>query len=383
MDLFVVIGLILVQVASYSTLYGLVKFSLIGSKGFLIGSYVSVIAVPFLTYLLFRRGFRNVDPLMYVFSIFSWAGLLNLGIVLELDGFIPKALAPFTLEYLPFLKTAHGAVYLYWDGVVNFLLGIGCIALYTYRETHREVGLYWAGSVLNGYAVLLPAYFTGKDEIGWTLFADSTFCVIPLLALINMIHNRTIQARTFIKFPPLWKRPVDLIFFLYFFVAMQIAVIRALAIHGANVPIIKQYVKSAEPYLADPSGAPKFQMLTYDYLYVCYYIFAMYGLWSPGQHWMGDFSLVHAGAAGQAQFTYMAGALNSRTSKSLRPPSGGKGAIIFWAVNGILFVMPHLFALFTQRDTEKFGRTQTIDFASPVRKYVYKFKETRYERKVE
>ncbi|XP_035827352.1 uncharacterized protein LOC101860038 isoform X5 [Aplysia californica] len=154
------------------------------------------------------------------------------------------------------------------------------------------------------------------------------------------------------------------------------------AIHGANVSFIKQYVKLVEPYLGDPSGAPKFQMLTYDYLYVCYYIFAMYGVWSPGQHWMGDFSLVHAGAAGQAQFTYLAGALNSRTSKSLRPPSGGKGAIIFWAVNGILFVMPHLFAFFTQRDTEKFGRTQTIDFASPVRKYEHKFKETRSGRKL-
>ncbi|XP_035827349.1 uncharacterized protein LOC101860038 isoform X1 [Aplysia californica] len=184
------------------------------------------------------------------------------------------------------------------------------------------------------------------------------------------------------QFPPLWKRPVDLIFFLYFFVAMQIAMMRALAIHGANVSFIKQYVKLVEPYLGDPSGAPKFQMLTYDYLYVCYYIFAMYGVWSPGQHWMGDFSLVHAGAAGQAQFTYLAGALNSRTSKSLRPPSGGKGAIIFWAVNGILFVMPHLFAFFTQRDTEKFGRTQTIDFASPVRKYEHKFKETRSGRKL-
>ncbi|XP_035827351.1 transmembrane 6 superfamily member 1 isoform X4 [Aplysia californica] len=291
---------------------------------------------------------------MYVFSIFSWTGLLNLGIVLELDGFIPKALAPFTLEYLPVFKTAYGAAYLYWDGVVNFLLGIGCIALYSYRETHREVGLYWAGSILNSYAVLLPGYFTGgKDEVELTLFIDASYVVVPLLTLINMIHNRATQAHIFSK-----------------------------AIHGANVSFIKQYVKLVEPYLGDPSGAPKFQMLTYDYLYVCYYIFAMYGVWSPGQHWMGDFSLVHAGAAGQAQFTYLAGALNSRTSKSLRPPSGGKGAIIFWAVNGILFVMPHLFAFFTQRDTEKFGRTQTIDFASPVRKYEHKFKETRSGRKL-
>ncbi|XP_005104916.1 transmembrane 6 superfamily member 1 isoform X6 [Aplysia californica] len=224
--------------------------------------------------------------------------------------------------------------------------------------------------------------YGGKDEVELTLFIDASYVVVPLLTLINMIHNRATQAHIFSKFPPLWKRPVDLIFFLYFFVAMQIAMMRALAIHGANVSFIKQYVKLVEPYLGDPSGAPKFQMLTYDYLYVCYYIFAMYGVWSPGQHWMGDFSLVHAGAAGQAQFTYLAGALNSRTSKSLRPPSGGKGAIIFWAVNGILFVMPHLFAFFTQRDTEKFGRTQTIDFASPVRKYEHKFKETRSGRKL-
>ena len=79
----------------------------------------------------------------------------------------------------------------------------------------------------------------------------------------------------------------------------------------------------------------------------------------------------------QAQFTTVAGALNSRTPTSLRPATGGKAAILFWAINGLLFVVPQLFALWTQRDYEAFGRTQTVDYACPVRIRVYRIRETK------
>lgn len=377
MDYFIVLGILVLQLGSWAGMYGLVKFGLINASAnkdlMFAGGYAMWAMMGLLTYLLFRRGYRHVDPLIYVFGFFSWSTLTKLGTALELDGIIPKVLSPLVVEYLPCLKSAQGVAYLYWDGVVNTLLALACIAIYTCRKSHREVGLYWVGSVLNGAAVMIPVCLTGKDAIKWPLLVDMHLVFIPILAVFNMVHNRPSQARTFLKFPQIWKRPVDLLFFILFSILMMIVYYRSMAVQGGNLSIMKTYLKSVEPNLA----GSKFQLLTYDYLYGLYYMFVMYSLWCPGQHWMGDFALIMAGGAAQAQVTYIASSLNSRTAKGLRPPTEGKEAVIFWAVNVLLFVVPQLFVWWTQRDTEHFGYTHTVDIASPIRRRVFRIKETR------
>ena len=42
--------------------------------------------------------------------------------------------------------------------------------------------------------------------------------------------------------------------------------------------------------------------MAYAYFFVAYYLFSMYGLLCPGQHWMADWSLIHAGAAAQVNY---------------------------------------------------------------------------------
>jgi len=379
MDILLIICMLCSQIASNSAIYALLKFKIIATsvQNTTVLCYAFSLLAPLFTYILFRRGYRHVDPLMYVFSFLSLASLGSLELALEFHGLIPKVITPLAVTYMPLLKSAHGLVFLYWDGVANYALAITCIALYTSRRSHREVGLFWGGSVVNGLCVLLTACLTGKEEVNPCLLFDALLTGVPLLALINMIHNRTIQARCFLKFPPIWKRPCDLFFFIYFAFAMHVSCIRFLAVNGTNIPVIKDYVKTYEPYLADASVAPKFQVQIYDYIYGVYYLFAMYGLWVPGQHWMADFALVTAGGAAQAQFTYIAGALNSRTPASLRPAMEGKAAILFWSINILLALVPQLFVLHTQKDFEKFGRTQTVDYASPIRRKVYVVKETK------
>ena len=55
------------------------------------------------------------------------------------------------------------------------------------------------------------------------------------------------------------------------------------------------------------STFPHLQVQIYDYIYGVYYLFAMYGLWVPGQHWMADFALVTAGGAAQVRINGLQG----------------------------------------------------------------------------
>ena len=65
MDYILVFGLLLVQLGSWSAIYGLGKYELVDIKHLTMICYGLFAAVPLLTYLLFRRGYRYVDILMY------------------------------------------------------------------------------------------------------------------------------------------------------------------------------------------------------------------------------------------------------------------------------------------------------------------------------
>lgn len=74
-------------------------------------------------------------------------------------------------------------------------------------------------------------------------------------------------------------------------------------IAGGKYSSLTWYVKNVEPYFEDAGLYAKFQMLTYLYYFVPYYVLAIYGLVVGGQNWMPDWSLIHAGAAMQVSST--------------------------------------------------------------------------------
>ncbi|KAH9515265.1 Transmembrane 6 super member 1 [Bulinus truncatus] len=312
------------------------------------------------TFLLFRRFFKNVDPVIYIFSIFCYDAMCGLGNILEIDGYIPNLQSNNLTEVDPYLKTAHGTVAAYWNGVAHFFLCLFAIFLYIHRYSHREVSLYWAGSLLNSMIVLLPGYLTGSSAAKLSVYFNVAYLALSILVLFYYFYRSPLQARTFLKFFPIWKRPVDFIFLIFFLSASALAVFRGLAVLGASSKCVTDYLNVYEPYLKDPSNFPKYQALAYQYMYVVYYLFAIYGLLHPGQHWMADWSLIHAGAAAQAQFSYIAGSLHHHTGKALQAPIVGQPALIFWCINIALVVMPQLFAWWCRLDAEHFGRSFTI-----------------------
>uniref|UniRef100_A0A2C9LI63 EXPERA domain-containing protein n=1 Tax=Biomphalaria glabrata TaxID=6526 RepID=A0A2C9LI63_BIOGL len=362
----ITIGVVILSLTSWPLLFALSQLSCMKNERNVFIAATSCILAAFVgTSLLFRRYYRNIDPVMYVFSIFCFDSVSGLGNILEVDGYFQLQSTNWT-QIDPYLKTAHGTVSLYWNGIVHFLLCLLAIYLYTQRYSHREVSLYWAGSLLNNMIVLLPVYLIGSNAIRTSTFGNIIHLLLAIGVLFYYFHNSPSQARTFLKFSPIWKRPVDFFFIIFFLLATIVAVFRGLAILGASPKCMTDYLKLYEPYLTDPSNFPKFQALTYQYIYVIYYLFAIYGLLHPGQHWMADWSLIHAGAAAQAQFSYIAGSLHHRTAANLHPPLSGTIAPYFWGINIAFLVIPQLFALWCRLDDEHFGRSYTVELSTPI-----------------
>ncbi|KAK3777846.1 hypothetical protein RRG08_038094 [Elysia crispata] len=327
----------------------------------------AIIAIALLLFiLLFRRYFKRVDPFVYIFSLLCCDALPGLVFVLELDGFIPRYNSTTMVTGIePYMKTSYGVISTYWNGIVHLILYLSAITLYVRRDSHREVTLFWAGSFLNMLVVLVPALVTQTPLNKSAIYTNAPIIVLPIVAIGYYMHRRPVQARSFLEAPKIWKRPMDLLFFVYFLLAACVVVFRGMAVVGGKASCMKDYLSNCEPYLKDSNSFPKFQALSYLYFYLAYYLSAMYGLLYPGQHWMADWSLVHAGAAAQAQVTYIAGALNRRTAASMRPPTTGTNSLIFWSINLLMLVIPQLFALRCLRDPENYGRTYTVDLATP------------------
>ncbi|CAL1538975.1 unnamed protein product [Lymnaea stagnalis] len=325
-----------------------------------IAGVITLSLVTIVPYLLFRRLFNQVDPFVLILAVFSWSCMIDLGIGLELDGFISNFMGFYFIEGEPYLNTAHGAVISYWDGIVHFILGLAIISLYCQRQSYRAFGLYWAGSILNSMIVLIPGGIAGNHPFKLSILLNVPYLILPLLAGFKLLHDRPVQSSTVQKFKPIWERPVDLFFFIYFIGAIFLSLFRGLAVLGGNAEAMKEYIQTIEPYLADETNFPKFQMIVYGYFFLAYYLGAAYALLCPGQVWMADWSLIHAGAAAQAQFSHIAGSLHHRTSESLRPPQSGYPALTFWSINLILFIVPQFFAWWCQQDSNKFGLTSSV-----------------------
>ncbi|GFN90596.1 transmembrane 6 superfamily member 1 [Plakobranchus ocellatus] len=340
---YVVLGVSIMSLLSWPILVALDRLNIFKSeRSALLAGLALILVALLLTILLFRRFFKRVDPFVYIFSLLCYDALPGLVLVLELDGYIPSFNATTLATGVePLMKTSHGVVSTYWNGTAHLILYLAAIALYVRRDSHREVTLFWAGSLLNMYVVLMPALVTQTPNDKSAIYLNAPIIVLPILAIGYYMHRRPVQARSFLEAPKIWKRPVDLLFFMYFLLSATFVVFRGMAVLGGKTPSMKDYLKDYEPYLKDSQSFPKFQ------------------------HWMADWSLVHGGAAAQAQFTYIAGALNKRTSANMRPAMTGVPGLAFWSINILMLVVPQLFALWCLRDPENHGRTYTVDLATP------------------
>ncbi|XP_076338842.1 transmembrane 6 superfamily member 1-like isoform X1 [Tachypleus tridentatus] len=277
----------------------------------------------------------------YVFAVSSVSGVVALIIALELDGIISGFMGVFLKVVEPNLRSAHGTMMCYWHGTGMYAMNLLIVTAISWNNSFIEVGLFWCGSIANSMVVLLLAALSGKHGLTWGTLLYVSFALISAPEFLKIWRQRQIP-KTGLPPLPVRKRSLDCLCMLFLTFASFMAVFRGLAILGADSQTIQDYVTYIEPYLAlqDPAPFPRIQMLVYLFYFLPLYIVTAYGLVFEGCYWVPDITVIHAGAAVQAQIIHIGASLHPRTPYVQRVPPNGVSLFLFWAINLLLLVGP-------------------------------------------
>ncbi|NWS00174.1 TM6S2 protein, partial [Motacilla alba] len=291
------------------------------------------------------------DPLFCVFVVFSFVSAVDLLIALEEDGIISGFMELYVREGDPHLRTAHGLLTCYWDGTVHHGLCLAMARAAGLRKSYRALGLFWLGSLLMSAVVFLLGNLIGKYS---PELSPSFLLNLPFLLLLTWAGLRLFQQPRALpslspekiaeeQHKPLYQRPQDLLLILILILTAAFTFFRGMVVLDCPADSCFDYTYLHEPYLRDPVGYPKVQMLIYLFYLLPFLLLAIYGLAWPGCSWLPDWSLVFAGGVAQAQFAHLGSSLHSRTPFPYQTPEE-----VLWSflLSNVLYALgPQLLAL--------------------------------------
>ncbi|KAL4227728.1 Transmembrane 6 superfamily member 2 [Mactra antiquata] len=290
------------------------------------------------------------EPLFYVWSIFSFTAVVDMCIALELDGYIKGFMEFYLREGEPYLRSSYGTMINYWDGTGHFAMYLGLIYLLCSGKNYRILGLYWVGSITHSMIVFMPGNVIGNKGIRWSYLLNVPYVYYPIYSGVRFLRDGMKIKHKQISGKTLWERCTEWIFGLWFVVAILIAMFRYVACMGCKEKITQFYLSDVEPYLNDPYQYGRTQALCYFYYFIPMYVASLCCLIFPGQTWIKDWSLIHAGASIQAQLVYIWASLKWRTETEYQVPDTVLARSIFWPVNISLVIVPHLYAMYCHRE---------------------------------
>jgi hypothetical protein len=293
-------------------------------------SLVICISVAPITYFLLIKHLLYVkkDIYFYVFTIFSFTAIADLLLALTINNY-SSAFLFYLEEGEVYLKTGHGLFINYWDGTVHYTLYL--IMLYymltkqTQTKFYRFLSLFWCGSIINSLIVLVGGATVGEygADIKPSCLLNIPYMVFPLIFMLrqfrarpNFIQQQIKENNNTSMIPKtLLLRPFDIFFVAYMIFAIIFAFYRVL--HVLETPMMATSIYyEYEPYILNKSGFPLVQLLIYAFYFVPYYCAAIIALLfynkQPSKfQWLPDWTMVHAGAAAQAQFSYLCSSLHN------------------------------------------------------------------------
>ncbi|XP_028987076.1 transmembrane 6 superfamily member 2 isoform X2 [Betta splendens] len=293
----------------------------------------------------------KVDPLFYVFAVFSLACMLSLTNALEQSGLISGFVSFYVKTGEPHLSTAYAVMTSYWDGGVHLVALLEMIRRMFRGKSYRRLGLLWVGSFIAHHIVLIPGVAVGKYGSGVRpAFWRNIPCLLaPFWAASVILRRpREIPVITADKVAAeqskgVLSRPVDLLLSLLLVGAMAFSVFRGFVVLDCPLDACFTYIYQYEPYLKDPVGFPRVMMLVYLFYALPLMAVLVCGLKTPGCSWMLDWTLVFAGAVAQTQWCHIGASLHSRTPFTYRVPADKWWPVM--AANALLAAAAALLAL--------------------------------------
>ncbi|XP_066196196.1 transmembrane 6 superfamily member 2 [Sylvia atricapilla] len=313
---------------------------------------VTLVLLGFISFLILTGSFSLFqDPLYCVFVAFSFASAVDLLVALEEDGLIAGVTELFVREGDAHLRTAHGLLTCYWDGSVHYGLCLALAAAAGTRKNYRGLGLLWLGSMAMSALVFLLGNLIGKYS---PELSPSFLLNLPYLLLLTWAGRRLLQQPRAVpqlspeqiaeeQSKPLYRRPEDVLLILLLLLTAAFTFFRGLVVLDCPADLCFDYTYLREPYLRDPVGYPKVQMLVYLFYLLPFLLLAVRGLALPGCCWLPDCSLLCAGAVAQAQFAHVGSSLHGRTPFPYQTPEEALGG--FLVSNALLALSPALVAL--------------------------------------
>jgi len=199
--------------------------------------------------------------------------------------------------------------------------------------------------------VLFLSIVNGKYglNVGSVLYLP--YLIAPPIIILKLFkHKKPSLSTDYNKnLNPIYLRPTDILLIFHLIFSIFIALLRGIAVlHQNEISICNNYLKYVEPYLTVNSPAPfgKMQIIIYLFYFTPIYMASIYGLLSPNTcQWLHSLSLVHSGAAMQAQITHIGSSFHSRTPYIQRVPQELNVQLIFWAINLSLLIGPQILSI--------------------------------------
>ncbi|CAH1790382.1 unnamed protein product [Owenia fusiformis] len=306
-----------------------------------------LLGVVMVMYFLLREN-RPHDPFYYFYTLASFGAICSMLIALEADKYINGFFAFYFKNGEVYLTTPYGALCSYWDGTGHLAMYLLMMRAISNKQNYRILGLYWAGSLINSMIVLLVGSVVGNFGIKSAYLMNMPWFIFPIIATGCFLKQRPNQSIS-VKMAnehhvTIFQRPQDIFFILYLVAALVVSIIRGFSLLGCDMEFFTSYLSNIEPYLNDPASYGKMQGFVYFFYFSLYYVMAIYGFLSPGQSWMVDWSMIHAGAAIQSQVCFIGGALYPRTPADFRVKMFPQGNMWFWLINLGLAIVPQLIA---------------------------------------
>ncbi|NWH59713.1 TM6S2 protein, partial [Geococcyx californianus] len=291
------------------------------------------------------------DPLFCVFVVFSFTSVVDLIIALEEDGYISGFVEVYVREGEPFLRTAHGIMICYWDGIIHYGLYLTMTAAIGQRKSYRNLGLFWLGSLTMSVVVFLLGNLIGKysSDLSPAFLLNLPYILIVTWAGVKLFQQpKVVPCLSPEKVAEeqrkrLYQRPQDVGLILVLLLTIAFTFFRGMVVLDCPADSCFEYIYQHEPYLRDPVAYPKVQMLIYLFYVLPFLCLCIYALVLPGCSWLPDWSLVLAGAVAQAQFSHLGSSLHARTPFPYQTPED-----VWWSflLTNVLYALgPQLLAL--------------------------------------